>query len=91
MIIGHHILHGRETKLEKPLALFEKYRTNDGVITSNSFNLSTTTNKTLPNKSMLDSTVVLQNKSKQRTGYRVKAVILRKLIFRSRPKPIIEK
>jgi chromosome transmission fidelity protein 8 len=53
LILGHHVLNGKETKLEQPMAVIEK--------------------------------VIVDGK----TTYNVKAVIKKKLIFKSRPKPII--
>lgn len=53
LILGHHVLNGKETKLEQPMAVIEK--------------------------------VTVEGKTK----YRVKAVVKKKLLFKSRPKPII--
>lgn len=53
LVLGHHILNGKEQKLEQPMAVIEK--------------------------------VVLEDK----TSYIVKAVVKKKLLFKSRPKPII--
>lgn len=53
LVLGHHILNGKEQKLEQPMAVIEK--------------------------------VIVDDK----TSYKVKAVIKKKLLFKSRPKPII--
>lgn len=53
LVLGHHVLNGKEMKLEKPMAVIEKYSVNDKI------------------------------------QYRIKAVVKKKLLFKSRPKPII--
>lgn len=53
LILGHHVLNGKEVKMEQPMAVIEK-------VTDDS-----------------------------KTQYKVKAVVKKKLIFKSRPKPII--
>lgn len=53
LVLGHHILTGKETKLEQPMAVIEK--------------------------------VIVDDK----TNYKVKAIVKKKLLFKSRPKPII--
>ncbi|XP_047505484.1 chromosome transmission fidelity protein 8 homolog [Pieris napi] len=53
LILGHHVLNGKEMKLEQPMAVIEKNEINGKV------------------------------------EYAVKAVVKKKLLFKSRPKPII--
>lgn len=41
------------------------------------------------NTTVLDTTVAIENKTKVRTEYTVRAIVKKKLIFKARPKPII--
>ncbi|XP_055902160.1 chromosome transmission fidelity protein 8 homolog [Eupeodes corollae] len=90
MIIGHHMIHGREQKLEKPYAVLEKTKSNEGENLSETIDVAeaSTLNATA-DQTLLDSTTLIENKTIQRTEYKVRALVTKKLLFKSRPKPII--
>ena len=73
MIIGHHILYGKVIELEKPLVTLEKVHLNEAI------------GKPSDDDELMDVDDHLEPK----TEYRVKSIIYKKLMFKTRPKPII--
>lgn len=73
--------------------MLEKSKTNEGDqllnITNATFDTSSLNATTGGERTLLDNTVALEHKSRQRTEYTVRAICTKKLIFKSRPKPII--
>lgn len=86
-------MHGKEQKLERPFAVLEKTEIKkmiDEDIQHKDDQMDTTTDmdKTI-NRTALDSTIAIENKFEIKTEYRVRAVVKKKLLFKTRPKPII--
>lgn len=79
-------MHGKEQVLEKPFAVLEKCirEPENNEMIGDEVNLNTTANQTI-----LDTTVAIDHKSRPTTEYRVRAIVRKKLIFKTRPKPII--
>ncbi|XP_055594796.1 chromosome transmission fidelity protein 8 homolog [Uranotaenia lowii] len=104
LIIGHHILHGRLQKVDKPLLVMEKTeicrtrtvnQRDDEEDADNATMLDVSQVSQLDstmassNRTVLDSTLAVEHKTVPKTEYQVRAVVKYKVLFKSRPKPII--
>lgn len=73
--------------MEKPFAVLEKcFRepVEDNEMNVDDVNLNRTANQTI-----LDTTIAIDHKSRPTTEYRIRAIVRKKLVFKTRPKPII--
>uniref|UniRef100_A0A1B0EZX5 Uncharacterized protein n=1 Tax=Phlebotomus papatasi TaxID=29031 RepID=A0A1B0EZX5_PHLPP len=74
--------------MEKPYAVLEKI-VKPTEKSPEDENMEVDVNQSISDSQILDSTVAIEHKSRQKTEYLVKAIVKKKLIFRARPKPII--
>lgn len=86
-------MHGKEIKMEKPFAVLEKVvYSNRNVAGDEDLNATQDLDISTPtggDKTIMDSTIAIENKTNAKTEYLVRAIVKKKLMFKARPKPII--
>lgn len=85
-------MHGKEQKIDKPFGVLQRVRrqltTNEASVIDQTVALRQAADET-HNSTILDCTVAIEHKTKMKTEYFVRALVKKKLVFKSRPKPII--
>ena len=84
LIIGHHILYGKVVKLDKPLVIMEKSQKQSKLGKKDSEALNQLEHEDIAMDMDNDG-----SEGSTETIYNVRAIIRKKLLFKSRPKPII--
>jgi len=84
LIIGHHILYGKVVKLDKPLVIMEKSQKQSKLGKKDSEALNQSEHEDIAMDMDNDG-----SEGSTETIYNVRAIIRKKLLFKSRPKPII--
>lgn len=76
--------------MEKPFAVLRKMiaEVNASQTAPSGLNQTMDLDSTV-NRTVLDSTITIEHKSQAKTEYRVEAIVRKKLVFKTRPKPII--
>lgn len=74
--------------MEKPFAVLEKM-TQSSDVEADRVDLNQSQNTTVADRTVLDSTIAIDHKSQPTTEYKVRAIVKKRLIFKTRPKPII--
>lgn len=79
--------------MERPFAILEKAISSNDANGNNADPDATdfiqSQNTTIADRTVLDSTIAIEHKSKTATEYQVRAIVKKRLIFKTRPKPII--